>query len=234
MKVIYSDISNERFSNLKKYIDFLSPNRKDKINCFKFEKDKIRSIFSELLLNYALKIFYNIDLKDCKIHFNIYGKPYIDHEFDLKYNLSHSGDIVICSISTNNIGVDIEENISLNLDTVINCLHTVEREELDNCKTEERIKLFYDYWVLKESYLKYLGIGLQYPVEKLGFNINNEQINVISDLETEKNTFFKLLNISVYYSAAVCCENSEEIELEMIEPDILKKHFENGKISLLD
>lgn len=222
LQVIYTDISRERFIDLKKYIRDLSPTRQHKVNCFKFEKDKVRSIISELLLKYALKKYFNVNLEDCEICFNVYGKPYIYYGANLKFNLSHSGDIVICSISNHNMGVDVEENTSLSLDTVINCLHKEEKVQLNNFALKDRIKLFYDFWVLKESYLKYLGIGLNYPVEKIGFEIKNEKVSLISGLDNEHNPFFSLLNISDCYSAAICCENKEEIKIEIVESDILK------------
>ncbi|WP_423237249.1 4'-phosphopantetheinyl transferase family protein [Clostridium putrefaciens] len=44
-----------------------------------------------------------------KLNKNQYGKPYSGEYPQFKFNISHSGDYVLCSIDDKPIGVDIEE-----------------------------------------------------------------------------------------------------------------------------
>ncbi len=80
------------------------------------------------------------------------------------YNLSHSGDYVLCSVSTGQkekIGCDIEEmkEPDLKIARRFFCPDEYERiaEEKDQVLRQE---LFYRYWVLKESFIKATREGL--------------------------------------------------------------------------
>ena len=44
-----------------------------------------------------------------KFEKNQYGKPYLSEHPDFYFNISHSGEYVLCAIDNNPIGVDIEE-----------------------------------------------------------------------------------------------------------------------------
>lgn len=225
MKIIYTNISKEKYSEVSNYIKYLSSIRQDKVRGFKFEKDKLRSIFGELLLRYALKEYFNIEFDKCKIIFNKYGKPYIIHETNLKFNLSHSGNIIICAISYQSVGIDIEENKALDLGTLVYCLHENEQYCLRQYNSKEALDLFYNYWVLKESYLKYLGVGLLYPLNKIGFTITKDQIRLFTELDIEKDLSFKLFHLLNKYSVAICYAKKENIDIEMADANLIKSIF---------
>lgn len=111
---------------------------------------------SKDLLNEVLKEHHIND----DIIYNEYGKPYLKNN-ELYFNISHSGIYTILGISDKEIGVDIEEvkEIKPNLiDKVCN------EEEKKLIKNNEDFTLI---WVKKESYVKYLGIGLRYGLNNV-------------------------------------------------------------------
>ena len=114
------------------------------------------------LLNDVLKE-HNIN---SKIVYNEHGKPYLENN-ELFFNISHSGIYTILGISDKEIGVDIEK-IKEVKDNLINKICSEKEKRL--IKTPEDFTLI---WVKKESYVKYLGIGLSYGLE----NVDTTKIN---------------------------------------------------------
>lgn len=85
-------------------------------------------------------------------------------EADTAYNLSHSGDYVLCSVSTGQkakVGCDIEEMKEPNLKIARRFFCTAEYERIAGEDHEAmRQEFFYRYWVLKESFAKATREGL--------------------------------------------------------------------------
>lgn len=110
------------------------------------------------------------------IIYNKYGKPYLKGN-ELYFNISNKDNITVCIVSDKEVGIDIERIIYK--ERVINRICTEEEKRI--IKTPED---FTKIWVKKESYVKYLGIGLEYGLK----NINTIALNN-----------FKLLKIKDYY-----------------------------------
>ena len=107
---------------------------------------------------------YNIN---SKILYNEYGKPYLENN-ELYFSLSDSKEYSVCVISDKNIGVDIEHI-------------TYKPNILKKICTEEELKLinneedFTKMWVKKESYVKFLGIGISYGLK----NVDTLKLNIM-------------------------------------------------------
>lgn len=85
-------------------------------------------------------------------------------EEDTAYNLSHSGDYVLCSVSTEHkvkVGCDIEEMKEPNLKIAGRFFCPAEYEQIAGAPNKAlQQELFYRYWVLKESFAKATREGL--------------------------------------------------------------------------
>jgi len=102
------------------------------------------------------------------------GKPRLSggEEGDphLWFNLSHSGDIALCAVSTcGEIGVDVEEVTPLRDVERLATRHfspeeLVDWQALDGSK---RLDGFYRVWTRKEALLKAAGLGLSRPLERV-------------------------------------------------------------------
>ena len=136
--------------NLLKAYNLLPEIRKQKVNLFRFEKDKKLSAGAYLLLNKLLKE-ENITQPIFKTE--EYGKSYISNYENIYFNLSHSGKLVACGISDREIGIDIEYNDpKIDLNIAKNYFYNSEYEGIMNSKNPSNE--FFKYWVLKESYMK--------------------------------------------------------------------------------
>lgn len=89
------------------------------------------------------------------------GKPYLaEHSF--QFNLSHSGAYVLCGVSEQEIGVDIQRiQGGEKLHLAKRFFSPGECRALEDCEDEEaRIQMFFRMWTRKEAYGKLTGEGL--------------------------------------------------------------------------
>ena len=184
--------------------------RRNRIYRYKFLEDKCRSVGAGLLLLY---IFSINKIEDINLLQNRYGKIYINNNC-LKFNISHSGEFVICSAGDSINGIDIEKIDAGNLSIAEKFFNSIEYEILLKCKGD----IFTNIWTLKESYIKALGKGLSIPLESfsvLAKDITNikQFINNVKQLNTDKyinkqlNMWFQEFSIPGY-KIAVCSSNS--------------------------
>ena len=85
--------------------------------------------------------------------------------------------------------------------------------------------MFYKFWTLKESYIKYLGTGLYRDMNTFGFTLNNGITlkDLLNPFYKDKIQFMTGKIENYYYS--LCCKKEENIQkFEYIEMDqILNK-----------
>ena len=112
IKLAYCDVEN---LDLKKAYLLVPKERREKIDFYRFNKDKKLSAGAFLLLK---KLLSDENIPNFKIKTGKYEKPYISDNKNIYFNLSHSGKMVLCAISDRELGVDIEINdptIDLNI-----------------------------------------------------------------------------------------------------------------------
>ncbi|MBO4927712.1 MAG: hypothetical protein J5379_05620 [Clostridiales bacterium] len=122
-------------------LEKISSERRTQISRFRFEADKMRSLFAEVLLRYALKKRYGIE--DLSLGTNEYGKPFLkDHE-EIFFNLSHSGDWVVCGIGDRNLGIDVERIEDIEMSIARDFFAKEEWEYIKTIPETERLGVFY-------------------------------------------------------------------------------------------
>ncbi|MEF9951103.1 MAG: 4'-phosphopantetheinyl transferase superfamily protein [Clostridium sp.] len=149
----------------------VSSYRRDKVNRLRVYEDKVRSLSSEALLRYALlDNGYNYD--NLTVEHSHMGKPDFVED-GIHYNLSHSGDYVLCGISPYPIGVDIERVRDINLKIIDRFYSSSEGEYLSRFSGEDKLNNFFMIWSCKESYIKYTGEGLSASLRNFTVDIEN-------------------------------------------------------------
>ena len=129
-----------------------------------------KSISSKDLLDKVLK---ENNIQD-EIIYNDYGKPYLKNN-EIYFNISSSYEYTALVISDKEVGVDIEK---INYKKrIINRICT--EEEAKTIKTKDDFTII---WVKKESYVKYLGVGISYGLKNVNtLKLNNFIIKKIDD-----------------------------------------------------
>lgn len=99
------------------------------------------------------------------------GKPFVQNQVsdDLDFSISHCENFVAVAVGRKRlIGVDIEETrAQLEHERVANLfLAPEEAEELKRIKTGQAAAFFARLWTCKESFVKAVGMGLSYPLDR--------------------------------------------------------------------
>ena len=140
------------FDNLNKLPNFY----KEKIFKYKKKERRIASIIGKILLINGLKLFQKNN-NDLEYKEKGNSKPFIRNA--PFFNISHSGDIVVCAISkTYDIGIDIEKIKPINIDTFTKILSKGDLNYIE--KSPNPLNTFFEIWTKKEAILKSLGTGI--------------------------------------------------------------------------
>lgn len=162
-----TDIKNFAEDDLVAFSPFLSLQRKQKIDRYKFFADKKISALAYLLLKsaYVIETGKRI-MEDFEI--GKYGKPYFKNEPFIQFNISHAREGVVCGISKEDIGVDITGIDKRNLDCIKSAMHPNEIRKIE--QDANGVTLFTRFWSLKESYVKCKGTGISSKINMMDFS----------------------------------------------------------------
>lgn len=190
----------------------LSNQRREKVDKFKFVNDKKLSILSEILLKKAL-IELNVD-SDIELTYNKYQKPYLKNN-DIYFNISHSGEYVICAISKDEVGCDIEYIKDIDMKIANKFFNENEYKTILN--SNNQLDTFYRIWTLKESFMKNLGLGFNIELNSFEIVLSNNP-TVKQNINNNNKYYFKEIEIN-NYKCSVCLLNDNDV--------IVKNIFEN-------
>ena len=168
-QIVYSYICEKNHDYfIKNHLNDFPEDFQKKISAYKRWQDAQLSLLGRLLLNYALKKI-NKNYNEESLNYSTYGKPFFNDD-NIKFNISHSGEIVVCVLSeTNDVGIDVE---IINEIDIKDFESQMTKNELENINLKEDIKgAFFDYWTQKEAVIKANGRGLSIPLKS--FEIAN-------------------------------------------------------------
>jgi len=129
---------------------------KDRLN----NSSKLQTVAGELLARYSVGQYLQSPLQEISLVFGEKGKPHIGNLSDVHFNISHSGNYVVCAVAPNEIGIDVERIRRVNLRIAERFFSHSEISDLMALGEEARMHYFITLWTIKESYLKAIGRGL--------------------------------------------------------------------------
>ena len=189
----------------------VSDYRRKKIDSFVFDKDKRLSLGVELLLRRALQELGE-DPDSVSIGSVGNSKPVLRGS-DISFNLSHSEERVMCSVSDADVGCDTEMIRPIDLDIARRYFYGTEFAAISaEQDSESRYDLFYRFWTLKESFMKVTGLGFELPLDRFCIHLG-DRITVDQDVELS-DFMFKEYSVGDGYRYAVCSKNGA------FEPDM--------------
>ncbi|TYR81432.1 4'-phosphopantetheinyl transferase superfamily protein [Priestia megaterium] len=202
------DEKNRR--TLEKLLPNVSIDRQNRMNKFVHIDDAYRTLVGELLVGFILCKRYGLKRKELEFSTNFYGKPFLCHYPFFHYNVSHSGEWVVCAVHDKTVGVDIEEVRPFDVQMAKGLFTEEEYRDLLNEK-EKRTSVFYDIWTLKESYIKAVGKGLSIPLNSFQVKKHGPYTIMLTDMETEKpitDFVCKQYRIHQQYRLSVCAHDT--------------------------
>lgn len=152
-------INNDTFNFL---IQFTEQEKQDRIDKLKVRKDKDLSLTGDILAKHCIAKVFGIKFSDIQFKVSEFGKPYIADFPNVHFNISHSGDFVVCAVCDKPIGVDIQRMDDVDFASIAKHVFTV-KEQIAFFAVEQDDKkaMFYKTWTAKESYIKFLGTGVR-------------------------------------------------------------------------
>lgn len=202
--------------------DRVSESRRQQASRYKFQEDAIRSLTGELLLARLLKEKHGCVGSELLFHKNAYGKPLLIAPFTQHFNVSHSGDWVICGLHDSDIGVDVEVMKPIEVEHFERIFTVKEMQWLMSIVSgEERMRGFYSLWTLKESYIKAVGQGLSMPLDSfdvLSF-VSGSMAAQSANPSLIKDYDLRLTTLDEKHQLAVCIHGQIH-ELNVVKTDL--------------
>lgn len=185
--------------HLKALRELLSDDERERAARFKFWRDQRRYMVGRGILRLLIGRYLSVDPQSIEFHYNEFGKPYLPAE-DLKFNLAHCRDLILYGFCLNaDVGVDLE------------CIRPIvdapgiasrffsqgENKVLLDTPEEQRTELFLSYWTLKEAYIKAVGQGLSYPLDKFEVSLpETEAPSIFTSHDKIGDTIWSLFSLS--------------------------------------
>jgi 4'-phosphopantetheinyl transferase len=142
--------------------------------------DRARSIAARALLRLTLSRYAPVAPTGWRFVENRYGRPELAEvppgAEGLRFNVSHTDGLVAVAVTRGrDIGVDVEH-----LDRTLS--HAIperffspqEVADLRRHPEADQHRVFFDYWTLKESYIKARGMGLALPLDDFTFHLDGD------------------------------------------------------------
>ena len=136
---------------------------------FRFVDDKKRTVAGEMLARKVIAEWCGAASESITFGIKEHGKPYAK-DLAVEFNISHSGDMVVCAVDDKTIGIDVEQIRPIDLavakrictDEELLYLFGRAPTEQDFAYTTdtETLTRFFELWTSKEAYGKRMGIGV--------------------------------------------------------------------------
>ena len=146
--------------------DWATLNEDEKLRATKFfrHEDRVRHVAVRGALRRLLGDRLEMQPEQLIFETNRYGKPRLHVDAGIEFNVSHSGSFALIAISSKGaVGVDIEQyNPNLDVAGLVDQVLS-SNERVTAIGAHE----FFELWVLKESALKALGLGISENLQGL-------------------------------------------------------------------
>lgn len=190
------------------FLPYVSEETQKAVKRYKSEQVRRTKLLGETMTRQLLGSHFGLDAGHCRIVKGEHGKPYVEGVENVCFNLSHSGDFIVCAISDREIGIDIERMGKVRMGVARRFYHPGEVGLLESLNGDSQADLFFRYWSVKESFLKYTGSGLSSPLSGFMVSFQNGEIR----LEKEHSripVYIRECHIDEAYRCFVCSESPE-------------------------
>lgn len=181
--VLLDKVPNEK---LMGYRTLLSPEEQRRQDRFSFEIDRRRHLVTRALVRSVLSRYVAVEPQQWEFSANSFGRPTIANgdarTQRMSFNISHTKSLVLLGVGCGRtLGVDAEDyrgqQPSVDLaDCFLTAAEAADLRSLPNAQQCERL---FEYWTLKEAYLKARGTGLSTPPTQISFRFPpNQRLSV--------------------------------------------------------
>ena len=202
--------------------ELLSPKERARHVRFVFQKGRREYLITRALVRIGLASYSGISPFRLAFTENSYGRPEVlrpTRARVLRFSVSHTNDLIACLFGLErDIGLDVEDirDRSEVPELADRFFSPAELRDLRGLTNESRQRRFFEYWTLKEAYIKARGMGLSLPLDGFFFRIDEGRICIsfapCSDDDPER-WQFSLLRLTERHQAAVAIRRGSEENL---------------------
>lgn len=161
MKWYKYDIRDLTDDEYCKWYSLMSKDKQERVVRFRFDDDKKRMVAGEMLARKTIAEWCSVAPECIVFDTKERGKPYVVN-FNVEFNISHSGDIVVCAVDDKPIGIDIEKIRPIDLSISYKFCNNDELKYIfdTTISKDEAIIRFFKIWTYKEAYFKFIETGI--------------------------------------------------------------------------
>lgn len=209
-----NNLSNIDEKNLLKH---LGEDEIQKAKSFAFERLKRNFLIRRFYLRAILSNYTGEKKKKIEYVLNDFKKPFLLNNPNIYFNVSHSENMILVAIADQLIGVDVEKIVKTDVENLFPFVFS--REEEKNIPLLNKIEYFYNIWCIKESYLKYIGIGLNVELKDINCKFLNN-FYLVSSLKNDKAIAISI-KISNNYMSFISVNNHEAPNIKTFKDNLL-------------
>jgi len=209
---------------LQRYESLLTDDELTQMSRLYFARHRHQYLITRALIRTCLSSYFEIEPAAWRFGKNGYGKPEISfpgQSLPVHFNLSHCDGLIMCGITRDYaIGVDAEDaqrTTRAAFESLTSYFSAEEIEALNQLPPEQQKQRFFDYWTLKESYIKARGMGLAIPLDKFSFQFKADRLDGLEihpDLKDDaKNWQFWRMPMAERYRIAVAVNSGNELNV---------------------
>lgn len=175
---------------LGQYFSLITPAEQARVKRYIRKSDQHSALITRAFVRCVLSQYNAVAPQEWQFGRGFNGKPFIETpRVSLEFNLSHADNMIVCAVTkSHQLGIDVEY-IKRRSDTYKLAPRYFSPKEVDalsalphHCQPNH----FYDYWTLKESYIKACGDGLAIPLNHFGFDLR-ERHNIRLEFSPQRN-----------------------------------------------
>lgn len=166
-KININDYSDNDYNH---WYSLMTESRKARVDGLRFDNDKKRTVFGEMLAKKSLAQIAHIDAENIQIETGLNGKPYAK-DIQMYFSISHSTQLVVCAVDSKPVGIDVEKIKRVNLsiakrictddDLVFLFGKMPEESDYSDNENKDILLRFFKLWTAKEAYVKMKGSGIR-------------------------------------------------------------------------
>uniref|UniRef100_A0A8D0G0E8 L-aminoadipate-semialdehyde dehydrogenase-phosphopantetheinyl transferase n=1 Tax=Strix occidentalis caurina TaxID=311401 RepID=A0A8D0G0E8_STROC len=200
----------------------VQPEEKDRIGQFAFARDAKAALAGRLLIRKLIAEKLCIPWNEIHLQRTSKGKPFLANNVfgiysNYNFNVSHQGDYAVLAAEPElQVGIDIMKTNLPGNASIPNFFRIMERQftETEWCVIKSmsnewmQLDMFHRHWALKESFLKAIGVGIGFNLQRIEFNVSPLQLEVgkvyketkmLLDGDKEEEWTFEVRSIEIYF-----------------------------------
>ncbi len=172
----------------------------EKILTYGSEKVRLEALTSASFLR---ELLMEKKISNPTFKHNKFGKPYLKND-EHYFNISHSYNYLAVVFAQEEVGIDIE--------LIDFKAARVKRKFTDLATLGNEADFYTKLWVLKEGFMKYLGVGMTIPLKEITIEVTDEKEDLFKVSYLNSSTSCRVVKFEDYY-IGVCLDNISNYNL---------------------